>query len=214
MATKTKEDQATAATPGETSGEAKVKAVPPRLRTRYQDEIAPALSERFGLANPMQRPRLEKIVLNVNMGRHLEGAKVPANVREQTLATLQQVSGQKPVIIKAKKSVSNFKVREGMETAARVTLRRERMWHFLDRLINLVTPRIKDFRGLPENSFDGGGSYSMGLNEQAVFPEIDMGKATHVHGMNINIVFRNSDPERSRFVLEELGMPFRKKEGN
>jgi len=208
MATKTKENEAQGA-----QTEAAVKAVPPRLRTRYEHEIAPQMAERFGLSNPMDRPRLEKIVLNVNMGRYLEGNKIPANIKEQTLQTLQSVSGQKPVVVKAKKSVSNFKVREGADSAARVTLRRERMWHFLDRLINLVTPRIKDFRGLSDKAFDQGGSYSMGLNEQAVFPEIDMGRATHVHGMNINIVLANSNPELSRFVLEELGMPFRRPEG-
>lgn len=183
-------------------------APPPRLRERYRDQIEPKLAEQFGLHNPMSRPRLEKIVLNVNMGRYLEGNRLPPQIRDAVTETLASVSGQKPIVVKAKKSVSNFKVRAGAETAAMVTLRRERAWHFLDRLINLVTPRIKDFRGLPDRSFDNGGCYSMGVAEQAVFPEIDMSKAKHVHGMHINIVFRNSDPERSRFVLSELGMPF------
>jgi large subunit ribosomal protein L5 len=149
-------------------------------------------------------------VVNVNMGRHIEGAKIPAHVRQAVLDTLVAITGQKPVVVKAKKSVSNFKVREGMETAAMVTLRRERMWHFLDRLINLATPRIKDFRGLPDKAFDRQGNYAIGLNEQGVFPEINMADVKHTHGMNINFIFSNSSPEKSRFVLAELGMPFAK----
>jgi large subunit ribosomal protein L5 len=160
----------------------------------------------------MAQPRLRKIVLNVNMGRHLEGTKLPPHVKTQVIDTLTRVSGQKPVVIKAKKSVSNFKVREGMETAAMVTIRRDRMWHFLDRLINLATPRIKDFRGLPINAFDRQGNYAMGLTEQGVFPEINMAEAEFTHGMNINFIFTNSDKEKSRFVLELLGMPFVKPE--
>ncbi len=187
-------------------------AQPPRLRERYRTEVAKAVHEKFGLDNPMERPRLEKIVLNVNMGRHLETNKLPVTVKDTVLSTLTQVSGQKPVVIKAKKSVANFKVRDGAETSAMVTLRRERMWHFLDRLINLASPRIRDFRGLPTASFDKAGNYSMGLTEQGVFPEIDMSKVNFTHGMHINIVFSNSNPERSRFVLEQLGMPFRRPE--
>lgn len=187
-------------------------ALPPRLREKYKSEVSAALGEKFGLKNPMARPEIEKIVLNVNMGRHLEGIKLPAGVRDTVLSTLTQVSGQKPVVIKAKKSVANFKVREGSETSAMVTLRRERMWHFLDRLINLATPRIRDFRGVPTASFDKSGNYSMGLTEQGVFPEIDMTKVNFTHGMHINIVFSKSTPELSRFVLEQLGMPFRRPE--
>ncbi len=160
----------------------------------------------------MQRPRLLSIVLNVNVGRHLENNKVPANVKATVLDTVQRVTGQRPVIIKAKKSVSNFKVREGAETAIMVTLRRDRMWHFLDRFINLACPRIKDFRGLKDKAFDGQGNYSCGITEQGVFPEINMAEATFTHGMNININFSGSKPEVSRFILAELGMPFRKEE--
>ncbi|RMH30144.1 MAG: 50S ribosomal protein L5 [Planctomycetota bacterium] len=187
-------------------------APPARLRVRYREEIAPTLADRFGRTNPMSWPRLEKVVLNVNMGRHLENNKLPANVKDQVTATLTTVSGQKPVIVIARKSVSNFKVREGAETAAMVTLRGDRAWHFLDRLINLVTPRIKDFRGLSEKAFDAKGNYSMGLTEQAVFPEIDMGKVGITHGMHVNLVFRNSTPEISRYVLGELGFPFARKD--
>jgi large subunit ribosomal protein L5 len=182
----------------------------PRLRDMYEAKVRPAFAEQFGVKNRMAQPRLDKITINVNMGRHLDGTKIPPNIRQTVLDTISAISGQKPVVLKAKKSVANFKVREGYETAAMVTLRRERMWHFLDRLINLAAPRIKDFRGLPDKSFDRQGNYAMGLNEQGVFPEINMAEVNFTHGMNINMTFSNSTPERSRFVLEQLGMPFRK----
>ncbi|MBX3385893.1 MAG: 50S ribosomal protein L5 [Phycisphaeraceae bacterium] len=184
----------------------------PRLKTRYDAEIGSKVGEKFGLKNPMQRPRLRAIVLNVNLGRHLEGTKLPPTVRQTAIETLTKITGQKPVVIKAKKSVSNFKVREGYETAIMVTLRRDRMWHFLDRLINLATPRIKDFRGLNDRAFDRQGNYSMGLTEQGVFPEINMAEVNFTHGMNINFIMSDSNPEMSRFVLGELGMPFKKDE--
>ncbi len=187
---------------------------PPRLRTLYMEEVRPKVTEKFGVKNPMAMPELEKITINVNMGRHLDGTKVPAGVKDTVLDTLTKISGQKPVVLAAKKSVSNFKVREGYETAAMVTIRRDRMWHFLDRLINLTAPRIKDFRGLNDKAFDRQGNYSMGLNEQGVFPEINMAEVSFTHGMNINLTFSNSDPEKSRFVLDELGMPFKKPETN
>jgi large subunit ribosomal protein L5 len=192
--------------------EAMKPAGPSRLRVQYDQEVRPALARDFGLANPMAAPRLEKITINVNMGRHLEGTKIPANVRSTVLETLQTVTGQKPVVQKAKKSVANFKVRAGYESSAMVTLRRERMWHFLDRLINLATPRIKDFRGLKRTAFDRQGNYSMGITEQGVFPEINMAEVQFTHGMNINFSFKNSSPELSRYVLEQLGMPFAKPE--
>lgn len=188
--------------------------VPPRLRDKYRDEVSKKVAEKFGLDNPMSRPKLEKIVVNVGVGRHLEGGKLPQHVRDTVVGTLSKITGQKPIVINARKSVSNFKLREGMPNSAMVTMRRERMWYFLDRLINLATPRIRDFRGLNDKSFDKGGSYSMGLSEQGVFPEIDMAAANFTHGMNINIVFSNSSPEKSRFILEELGFPFRKPEKN
>lgn len=184
--------------------------VPPRLRERYRTEVRAKLAEKFGLKNPMSHPVLDKIVVNVNLGRHLEGNKIPPLKKDTAIETLRAITGQKPVITRAKKSVSNFKVREGAETAAMVTIRRERMWHFLDRLINLAIPRIKDFRGMPVSAFDKEGNYSMGLSEQGVFPEINMAEVDFTHGMNVNMVFRNSNPERSRFVLEQLGFPFRK----
>jgi large subunit ribosomal protein L5 len=186
--------------------------VEPRLHTRYKSEVAPKLAGAFGLKNPMQWPKLRAITLNVNMGRHLEGMKVPPVVKTTITETITKVTGQKPVMVRAKKSVSNFKVREGAETSFVVTLRRDRMWHFLDRFINLTCPRIKDFRGLKENAFDKQGNYSLGLQEQGVFPEINMADVTFTHGMNINLVFSRSKPEVSRFILAELGMPFRKPE--
>lgn len=186
--------------------------VPPRLKVKFDTEVRAKLGEAFGLKNPMSQPRLDKIVLNVNMGRHLEGSKLPPHVKAQVLDTLVKVTGQRPVVIKAKKSVSNFKVREGFETAAMVTIRRERMWHFLDRLINLAAPRIKDFQGVSDKAFDRQGNYAMGVTEQGVFPEINMAEAQFTHGMHINMCFRNSNKELSRFVLGELGMPFVKPE--
>lgn len=187
-----------------------IKPNKPRLRTQYDSAVRPKIAEKFGIDNPMAQPELEKITINVNMGRHLDGTKVPANVKEAVLHTLTTISGQKPILVQAKKSVSNFKVRAGYETAAMVTLRRDRMWHFMDRLINLTAPRIKDFRGLNDKAFDRQGNYSMGLTEQGVFPEINMAEQSFTHGMNINFSFSNSNPELSKFVLDELGMPFRK----
>ncbi len=182
----------------------------PRLQEIYESKVRGAVTEKFGIQNPMAMPRLDKITINVNMGRHIEGTKIPPHIRQTVLDTIVAISGQKPVVLKAKKSVSNFKVREGLETAAMVTIRRDRMWHFLDRLINLATPRIKDFRGLNDKAFDRQGNYAMGLTEQGVFPEINMAEVQFTHGMNINFSFRNSSPDLSRFVLEQLGMPFKK----
>lgn len=179
-----------------------------RLQLRFQDEVAPKLMEQFGLTNRHQLPKLSKIVVNCGVGRFLENQKLKPDVRDTVISTLSTITGQRPVMVAARKAVSNFKVREGAPSAFMVTIRRDRMWHFLDRLINLAVPRIKDFRGLPKTAFDGGGSYSMGLTEQAVWPEIDMANTPFVHGMNINIVFERSDAEKSRFVLSELGLPF------
>ncbi|VAX41297.1 LSU ribosomal protein L5p (L11e) [hydrothermal vent metagenome] len=184
------------------------------LRKKFEDEVRGAVAEEFGITNRMAQPTLEKITLNVNMGRHLDGTKIPPNIKSTVLETLTTITGQKPVMLKAKKSVSNFKVREGYETAAMVTIRRDQMWHFLDRLIHLATPRIKDFRGLSRKAFDRQGNYSMGLNEQGVFPEINMAEVNFTHGMNINLSFANSSPELSTFVLEQLGMPFTKVDEN
>ncbi|MBL4591909.1 MAG: 50S ribosomal protein L5 [Phycisphaerales bacterium] len=184
----------------------------PRLKAQYDEQVRASIAKEFGITNVNAMPKLDKITLNVNVGRHIDGTKVPSNVREAVKHTLVTITGQKPVSILAKKSVSNFKVREGYETAFKVTLRREMMWHFMDRLINIAAPRVKDFRGLNDKAFDRQGSYSMGLTEQGVFPEINMAEQSFTHGTNINFSFSNSDPKLSRFVLAELGMPFKKPE--
>ena len=183
-----------------------------RLQTRYEDEIASKLMEKFGLQNKLQLPRVSKVVINVGVGRHLENQKLKQDTTDTVISTLTQISGQKPILRLAKKSVANFKVREGAPSGYMVTLRRDRMWHFLDRLMNLAMPRIRDFRGVKATAFDKGGNYSMGLTEQAVWPEINMAQVTFSHGMNINICFERSNPEMSRFLLEELGMPFERKD--
>jgi large subunit ribosomal protein L5 len=181
---------------------------PSRLEKLYSEEIAPKLKEQFKLANEHQLPRMTKIIVNCGIGRFLENQKLKPEIRDTVTGTLSTVTGQRPIFVKAKKSVSNFKVRAGSPSAIMVTLRRDRMWHFLDRLINLAIPRIRDFRGLKTTAFDPGGNYSMGLAEQAVWPEINMSNVSFNHGMNINIVFENSTPEMSEFLLTELGMPF------
>jgi large subunit ribosomal protein L5 len=185
---------------------------PQRLKVKYDTVVRAGVAEKFKVANRLAQPKLEKIVVNVNMGRHLEGTKIPADKKQTIIDTVTKVTGQKPVVVKARKSVSNFKLRAGFESSVVVTMRRERMWNFLDRLINLTTPRIKDFRGVPDKAFDRQGNYSFGLTEQGVFPEINMADVTFTHGMHINFVFRNSNPAKSRFVLEQLGMPFKKDE--
>ncbi|QDU33364.1 50S ribosomal protein L5 [Poriferisphaera corsica] len=184
----------------------------PRLKVQYNDEIKAKIAETFGVKNIMALPRLEKIVLSVGLGKQLEGTKIKPAAREQVIKTLAMVTGQAPVMKKAKKSVSNFKLRAGYEVGAMVTLRGDRMWEFLDRLINLSIPRIKDFRGLSDKSFDGRGNYNFGIQEQAIFPEVDMANASFTHGMNITMVFKNSTDDQSREVLKQLGMPFAKKE--
>jgi len=184
----------------------------PRLKQQYREQVCQKLKEDFGIANSMALPRLEKIMITVGLGKQLEGTKVNANAKEQVLQDLALITGQKPVMKKARKSVANFKLRAGYEVGAMVTLRGDRMWEFLDRLINLAIPRIKDFRGLKTSSFDGRGSYSFGVNEQGIFPEIDMANAKFTHGMNINLVFKNSTDQMSRAALAELGLPFVKQD--
>ena len=184
----------------------------PRLQALYQETITGKVMEHFSLSNAHQLPRISKVVVNCGVGRFLENQKLKPEIRETVSDTLQTITGQRPVMIKARRSVSNFKVRGGAPSAFMVTLRRDRMWHFLDRLINLAIPRIKDFRGVKEKSFDRCGTYSMGLTEQAVWPEINVANITFSHGMHINIVFERSNPELSKFVLTELGMPFVRRE--
>lgn len=178
------------------------------MQVAFEGDVRTKLMKEFGLQNVHQAPNLSKIVLNCGVGRFLENQKLKPDIRDTVFSTLTTVSGQQPILIKARRSVSNFKVREGAPSAVMVTLRRDRMWHFLSRLVHLAIPRIKDFRGLKDSSFDRAGCYSMGLTEQAVFPEINMANVTFTHGMHINIVFEKSTPDISRFALRELGMPF------
>lgn len=191
-----------------TANPPKTSRAAPRLLTHFRDVAVPAAMQEFGFTNPHQLPRIEKIVINVGVGKQLENQKLKPEYRDAVVSTLTTIAGQKPVMVLAKKAVSNFKVRIGSPSSFVVTLRGERMWNFLDRLIHLAVPRIKDFRGLPDNSFDRAGNYSMGLSEQAVWPEINMANVSHTHGMNINIVFSESTADVSRFVLRQLGMPF------
>ncbi len=186
---------------------------PTGLEKTYREEVFVKAKEKFELKNPHQVPRIVKVVVNCGVGRFLENQKLKPDIRDTVVSTLSTITGQKPVMVNAKISVANFKVREGAPSGFMVTLRRERMWSFLDRLMNLATPRIKDFQGLRTNAFDKQGNYSLGLVEQAVWPEIDTSSISFTHGMNINIVFENSNPEMSRFVLQELGMPFKREEG-
>ena len=180
----------------------------PRLQKAYREQVIAKVLQEFGLKNPNQAPKVSKIIVSTGVGKRLENQKLKPEHKEAVIDTYRKITGQQPIMIKAKKAVSNFKVREGSPSAFMVTLRRDRMWSFLDRLINLAIPRIKDFRGVSDRSFDRGGNWAMGLTEQAVWPEINMANVTFSHGMHVNIVFQNSNPKMSRFVLAELGMPF------
>jgi large subunit ribosomal protein L5 len=176
----------------------------PRLKRRYAEEVVPALQERLGLANVMEVPRIEKVVVNVGLGEAVQDAKA----LEGALRDVATVTGQKPRVNRARKSIAGFKLRQGMPIGVKVTLRGDRMWEFLDRLLTVVLPRIRDFRGTNPRSFDGWGNYSLGLTEQLVFPEIDYDDVDAVRGMDITIVTTTDDDGRGRALLEELGMPF------
>jgi large subunit ribosomal protein L5 len=178
-----------------------------RLLERYKTEVRAALAKEFGVENQFAVPRLTKIVISMGLGKAIaEKRRLEIAVEE-----LGRITGQKPQVCKAKKSVSNFKLRQGMEIGAKVTLRGPRMYEFLDRLINLAIPRVRDFRGLSPNSFDGRGSYNMGLAEQTVFPEIDADKVEFTQGMNVTMVTTAPSDEQARRLLQLLGMPFREK---
>jgi large subunit ribosomal protein L5 len=180
--------------------------IPNRLMMKYQQEIAPALQKQLGKRNVMEVPRLEKITLSVCTSDAVTNSKVLNTVVDEITA----ITGQKAVITKAKKAISNFKLREGIPIGVRVTLRRDHMWAFLDRLQSLALPRVRDFRGLPNKGFDGRGNYNMGLKEQIVFPEINYDKLDKVRGMNITICTSAKNDTDGRALLEALGMPFRK----
>jgi large subunit ribosomal protein L5 len=178
----------------------------PRLRARYDDEIKAQLKESLGLDNPMEVPRLEKIVLNCGVGK----ATQQASLLEGAVADLRTITGQKPLVTRAKKSIAGFKVREGNAIGAKVTLRGARMWEFFDRLITLAIPRIRDFRGLDPGGFDGRGNYSFGVTEQLIFPEIDYDKVDTVRGMDITIVTTARTNAEGKALLDAFGFPFRR----
>jgi large subunit ribosomal protein L5 len=174
------------------------------LRRRYHDEVVPALAKEFGYANPMQVPRLTKVVVNIGLGEALTNAKAI----DAAVADVATITGQKPVVTRARRSIAQFKVRTGNAIGVKVTLRGERMWDFLERLTRVALPRIRDFRGVPSRSFDGRGNYSLGLREQLAFPEIDYDKVDRLRGLEISIVTTATNDEESQRLLALLGMPF------
>lgn len=177
-----------------------------RLKEKYTNEIVPSLMSKFGYRSIMQVPKVEKIVINMGVGEAVANAKT----LDSALEDLQTIAGQKPVVTRAKKSIAGFKVREGMPIGAKVTLRGERMYHFLDKLMNVSLPRVRDFRGVSSKAFDGRGNYTLGLKEQLIFPEIEYDKIDKVRGMDIVIVTSAKTDEEARELLTQMGMPFRK----
>jgi len=176
-----------------------------RLKEKYNKEIAPQIAKEFDIKNPMAVPRLEKIIVNMGMGEAISNSKI----LDVAVEELRVITGQKPVITKAKKSIASFKLRQGMNIGTMVTLRGERMYEFLDRLISVALPRVRDFRGISGKAFDGRGNYTLGIREQLIFPEIDFNKVDKTRGMNISIVTTAKTDEQSRALLKALGMPFR-----
>jgi large subunit ribosomal protein L5 len=176
-----------------------------RLKDKYKHDIAPALAKEFDIKNPMAIPRIEKVVVNMGLGEASSNSKLLDVAAEE----LKAVTGQKPVITKAKKSIAAFKLRQGMAIGTMVTLRGERMYEFLDRLISVALPRVRDFRGISAKAFDGRGNYTLGIREQLIFPEIDFNKVDKTRGMNISIVTTAPNDDQARSLLKALGMPFR-----
>ena len=176
-----------------------------RMRDKYFNEVRPALMKEFSMTNPMAAPKLEKIVINMGVGEATQNAKVI----DPAVSEIQQIAGQKPVVTKAKKSIAAFKVREGMPIGVMVTLRGDRMYEFLDRLVNIALPRVRDFRGVPTKSFDGRGNYTLGVRDQLIFPEIDYAKVEKMKGMNITFVTTAGNDDQARALLKHMGMPFR-----
>lgn len=178
----------------------------PRLAGKYRSEVIPALMKEFGFKNPMQVPRLQKIVVNMGLGEAVQNAKMLDSAVEE----LTQITGQKPVITRAKKSIAGFKLRENQAIGCMVTLRQQRMWELADRLISLALPRVRDFRGISPKGFDGRGNFTLGLKEQIIFPEINYDKVQKVKGMNITVVTTAQTDDEAKKLLDYLGMPFRK----
>ena len=178
----------------------------PRLKERYRAEILPELMRQFGYANVMQAPRVEKVTVNIGLGEARENARAV----DSATTDIATITGQKPVVTKAKKAIANFKIREGMPVGVAVTLRGDRMYEFLDRMLNAALPRIRDFHGVPTKAFDGRGNFSLGVREQLIFPEIDYDKIDRIRGMQVNIATTARTDEEGRRLLELLGMPFQK----
>ena len=179
-----------------------------RMQEKYNNEVAPALRKAFDLKNIMQVPRIQKVVVNIGMGEAMDNPKA----LEAAVADLTTITGQKPIMTKARKSIANFKLREGRLIGTKVTLRGERMWSFLDRLLSTALPRVRDFRGVSGNAFDGRGNYTLGLRDQLIFPEIEYDKIDKLRGMEVTIVTTAKDDDQARIMLQLLGMPFSKKE--
>jgi len=181
----------------------------PRLKERYKTEIAPELMREFKYKNIMQVPRVEKVTVNIGLGEARENARAV----ESATADIATITGQKPVVTKSKKAIANFKIREGMPIGVAVTLRGDRMYEFLDRMLNAALPRIRDFHGVPAKAFDGRGNFSLGVREQLIFPEIDYDKVDRIRGMQVNIVTTAKTDEEGKRLLELMGMPFTKERG-
>ncbi len=177
-----------------------------RLKVKYKEEIVPALQKEFNYTNPMQVPGVHKVVINIGMGEAIQNAKA----MDAAVSDLTTITGQRPVITRAKRSVATFKLREGMQIGCMVTLRGDRMYHFLDKLMNVALPRLRDFQGVSTDAFDGRGNYTLGLKEQLVFPEIDYDKVDKVRGMEVSIVTTARTDEEGRRLLKLMGMPFKK----
>ena len=189
-----------------TEGAVKPEGYTPRLKTKYTEEVAPALMKKFEYKSSMQIPKMDKITVNVGAGEARDNAKV----LDAVVADLMKITGQKPVVTKAKKSVANFKLREGMNIGAKVTLRGDRMWEFMDRLFSIALPRVRDFRGINPNGFDGRGNYAMGIKEQLIFPEIEYDKIDKIRGMDIVFTTTATTDEEARELLTLMGAPFAK----
>jgi len=179
-----------------------------RLKKKYDEEVRDALKKEFSYENPMAIPRITKVVVNAGVGEAISNVKILDNVADE----IARITGQRPVIRKARKSIAGFKLREGMPIGVKVTLRGQRMWDFLDRLMSIALPRVRDFRGVSPKAFDGRGNYTIGLKDQLIFPEIDIGKTERTTGLNVTIVTTAESDEEGRFLLAALGMPYAKRE--
>jgi large subunit ribosomal protein L5 len=198
------EGQDAAPAEGQAPGKPREPRPEPRLKTRYREEVVPKLQKEFGIDNPMAVPRIDKVSLNMGIGEAIQNIKILDDAVEELAA----LAGQRPMVTRATKSIANFKLRAGMPIGARVTLRGERMWFFLDRLISVALPRVRDFRGVPNRSFDGRGNYTLGIRDHLIFPEVDYNKVDRSKGLNVTIVTTAGNDERALYLLRELGMPF------